>query len=93
LREAPNGVICNIVGGALTAFLADPGPFLDGSRRLAGRAAAAAARPVADAIGHGLDRLAPDARMVGAASLGLLAALPLGKAIRDRWSRRPRGRR
>jgi hypothetical protein len=81
------------VSAALAAFLADAGPFLDGSRTLAGCAASAAARPVADALGWRLARIAPDARAVGAASLGLLAAIALGKAIRDRRPRRPRGTR
>jgi hypothetical protein len=77
------------VSATLAAFLADPEPFLDGSRVLAGRAAEAATRPVTEAVGRRLARIAPGARAVGVASLGLLAALALGKAIRDRRSRRP----
>jgi hypothetical protein len=72
------------VSATLAAFLADPGPFLDGSRALAGHAAEAATRPAANAIGRRLDRIATGAHAVGAASLGLLVALALGRAIRDR---------
>jgi hypothetical protein len=46
----------------LTAFLVDPEPFLNGSRRLAGNVASTAARSVTSWIAGALGRLVPDTR-------------------------------
>jgi hypothetical protein len=68
------------VGTALTAFLADPGPFLGGARDLAGVVVATATRPVTELPGRVMTGAVrrTDWTSVVVAVLGLVAGLALG---------------
>jgi hypothetical protein len=69
------------VSAAPAAFLADPEPFLDGSRGLAEEAASTAARPVTGWIGGALGRLVPDARRLSVVVLTFLTVCTLGSVL------------
>jgi hypothetical protein len=73
----------------LAAFLADPEPFLDGSRRLARDAATTVARPVTGWIGGTLGRLAPDARRLLLVVLTFLTTVTLALVFGRRRPTRP----
>ena len=61
----------------LTAFLDDPEPFPNGSRRLAGNVASTAARPVTSWIAGALGRLVSDTRWL------LVVVLLSPKSLQD----------
>jgi hypothetical protein len=77
----PKGALT--VSTVLAAFLADPEPFLAGSRRLVEDAVLTAARPVADSLGGATDRLVFLVRRIGTLSLVLLAVIGLGTFVRN----------
>jgi hypothetical protein len=77
------------VTAVLTAFLADPEPFLNGSRRLAGDVASTAARPVTSWIAGALGRLVPDTRWLLVVALSLGTTFTLAIALGRRRLARP----
>jgi hypothetical protein len=73
----------------LAAFLADPEPFLNGSRGLAEEAASTAARPITGSIGRALALLVPDARRLPVVVLTFLTTVTLALVLGRRRIARP----